>query len=198
MKGSILKPVGTAALTLAALALLWIGIAVWRIPSHVRPETSGWQTGDIFFSVGDSWKSVAVRSLSGAKDFGLSAATPSHCGIVIVDSAGVRLVHESTSARRIVAETPEEYIRNNGSYCIYARRPPCRADSVRLLQTVDSLMRMGVPFDFEFDHSDGSALYCTEMVVSVLEKCGCRDVSDLRDSGYIFPQDLLRKCPDGN
>lgn len=184
------------AAAIAALSVIWIGVVVSRIPAYVEPDTTGWHTGDIFFSVGDSWKSVAVRSLSGAKDFGLSAATPSHCGIVVVDSGGVRLVHESTSARRIVMETPEEYIHNNGSYCLYARRPPCIQDTLLALHVIDSLMRMGVPFDFDFDQTDDRRLYCTEMVVRILEICGCPEVSDLRESGYIFPQDLLRKCRD--
>lgn len=180
------------AVTVTFLAIVII-IAVLRIPSYVEPDTSGWHTGDVFFSVGDSWKSVAVRSLSGAKDFGISETTPSHCGIVVVDSGVVRLVHESTSAKRIVMETPEEYLRNNGSYCLYARRPPCIRDSVRVVHVVDSLMMVGVPFDFDFDHSDDSSLYCTEMAIHVLELSGCADVSDLRELGYIYPQDLLKK-----
>lgn len=178
---------------IVVLVALWICVVVSRIPSYVNPDTSDWHTGDIFFSVGDSWKSVAVRSITGVKNFGLSDTTPSHCGIVIVDSGTVRLVHESTSAKRIVMETPEEYLRNNGSYCLYARRPPCIRDSVRVVHVVDSLMMVGVPFDFDFDHSDDSSLYCTEMAIHVLELSGCSDVSDLRELGYIYPQDLLKK-----
>lgn len=172
---------------------IFILITVIRIPSYIKPDTADWHTGDIFFSVGDSWKSVAVRSLSGARNFGLSETTPSHCGIVVVDSGVVKLVHESTSAKRIVMETPDEYIRNNGSYCLYARRPSCLIDTVRVLYVVDSLMRDGVPFDFDFDHKDDSSLYCTEMAILVLELSGCSDVSDLRELGYIYPQDLLKK-----
>lgn len=175
------------------LIALWIGVVASRIPSYVQPDTSDWHTGDIFFSVGDSWKSVAVRSISGAKNLGLSQTTPSHCGIVVVDSGIVRLIHESTSAKRIVMETPEEYLHNNGSYCLYARRPPCIADSVRLVHVIDSLMRAGIPFDFDFNHSDDSSLYCTEMVVKVFDLSGCSDFSDLSDLGYIYPQDLLKK-----
>ena len=90
-------------------------------------------------------------------------------------------------------ETPDEYIRNNGSYSLYARRPSCMLDTLCVFHVVDSLMRAGVPFDFDFDHKDDSSLYCTEMAVRVLELSGCREVSDLRELGYIYPQDLLKK-----
>lgn len=177
---------------------IWICVVVSRIPSYVEPDSSDWHTGDVFFSVGDSWKSVAVRSLSGAKNLGLSETTPSHCGIVVVDSGRVMLVHESTSAKRIVMETPEEYLHNNGSYCLYARRSPCIRDSVRVVHVIDSLMRKGVPFDFDFDHSDDSSLYCTEMVIRVFELSGCMDLSDLRKVGYIYPEDLLKRTCENN
>lgn len=191
MRRRLLRSVGIVAAAIAVPSALWICVVVFRIPEYVEPETTGWHTGDIFFSVGDSWKSVAVRSISGAKNLGLSDLTPSHCGIVVVDSGIVRLVHESTSAKRIVMETPEEYLHNNGSYCLYARRPPCMADSVRVVHVIDSLMKARTPFDFDFNHSDDSSLYCTEMVVTVLELSGCSDFSGLRDLGYIYPQNLL-------
>lgn len=193
MKRKTVRSIAIVAMVIILIPAIWICVVVSRIPSYVEPDTSGWHTGDVFFSVGDSWKSIAVRSLSGAKDFGLSETTPSHCGIVVVDSGVVRLVHESTSAKRIVMETPEEYILNNGSYCLYARRPPSIRDSVRVVNVIDSLMMKGVPFDFDFDHSDDSSLYCTEMAIRVLELSGCSDVSDLRELGYIYPQDLLKK-----
>lgn len=192
MKRSILKiTLGVLAIIVFFLAV-WIVIVVVRIPSHVIPDTKDWHTGDVFFSVGDSWKSVAVRSISGAKNLELSELTPSHCGIVVVDSGKLKLVHESTSAKRIVMETPDEYLHNNGSFCLYARKPPCVPDSVRIVQIIDSLMKVGVPFDFNFDHTEDKSLYCTEMVVRVFELCGCNEFSNLREQGYIYPQDLRR------
>lgn len=193
MKRRILRYIIAGIVMIVVLVALWICVVVSRIPSYVNPDTSDWHTGDIFFSVGDSWKSVAVRSITGVKNFGLSDTTPSHCGIVIVDSGTVRLVHESTSAKRIVMETPEEYLQNNGSYCLYARRLPCSQDSVRVVHVIDSLMEAGIPFDFDFDHTDDGSLYCTEMVLRVMELSDCTNLSDLRDLGYIYPQDILNR-----
>lgn len=178
------------------LTAAWIGIVFFCRPAYIAPDTSGWKTGDIFFSVGDSWESVAVRALTGAKSFELSDSTPSHCGLVVRYGGKVRLVHESTVAKRIVMETPEEYLKNNGSYCLYVRKSPCAPDSVILRQTVDSLLSTGIPFDFDFDHSSPQALYCTEMVVRVSEICGSGYFSHLRKKDYIYPEDILKMCYD--
>ena len=103
----------------------WVGVCLVNRPPYLMPDTTSFDTGDIFFSVGDSWESVAVRALSGTSSWEVTDSTPSHCGIVVRDARGVRLAHASTAAGKIVVETPEEYLRNNGSYCIYAVKPPC-------------------------------------------------------------------------
>lgn len=160
-------------------------------PSYLMPDTTEWQTGDIFFSVGDSWESVAVRSLSGAKNFEVSDSTPSHCGIIVRDADGVRLVHASTVAKKIAIETPEEYLKNNGSYCLYVKSRPFLLDTIKIKSDIDSLLRIPITFDFEFNHSDSKSLYCTELVVLLHELNGCNSLSHLRTKLYIYPQDIL-------
>lgn len=90
-----------------------------------------------------------------------------------------------------MVETPEEYLRNNGSYCIYAVKPPCPVSEEGIRQTIDSLVAHGVKFDFDFDHTTPDALYCTEMVVTVFEANSCSAFSSLRQQSYIYPNDLL-------
>lgn len=176
--------------------IIWVCVVSWIRPVYVMPDTSSWQTGDIFFSVGDSWESVAVRSLSGVKNFEVSDSTPSHCGIIIRDAGGIKLIHASTVAKKIVAETPEDYMTNNGSYCLYAKRVHQMPDSVALLLTVDSLITKAVPFDFDFNHRDSKSLYCTEMVITVFERNGNLRFTPLRKQNYIYPEDLLKICID--
>lgn len=185
---------GLSALLFLAV-IMWVCIVSGARPAYVMPDTSDWQTGDIFFSVGDSWESVAVRSLSGAKYFEVSDSTPSHCGIIVRDdNDGLKLVHASTTAKKIVAETPEEYLTNNGSCCLFARRVCPEPDEVNIRRAVDSLIANNVPFDFEFNHRDSRSLYCTEMVVSVFELVGSTRFSPLRKQNYIYPEDLLNVC----
>lgn len=192
MKRKVIWSVAVVTSIIVLLLLLWIGIVVFRTPSYLKPDTSDWQTGDIFFSVGDSWKSVAVRSLTGARDFNVSDSTPSHCGVVVVESGVVKLVHASTSAQKIVKETPDEYLEKNGSYCLFIRKSPAGLDSVGLKQDADSLVANSVPFDFDFDHSESKSLYCTEMVVHLYELNGCPNFSALRKKGHIYPNDLQK------
>ena len=88
-------------------------------------------------------------------------------------------------------ETTEEYLRNNGSYCIYTKKAPCRVDTLAIRKTVEALVSKGVPFDFKFDHTTPDALYCTEMVVSVFEANNYFCFSKLRKHSYMYPVDLL-------
>lgn len=178
---------------LFVLAMIkWVCIVFLSRPSYLVPDTADWKTGDIFFSVGDSWESVAVRSLSGIKNFEVSDSTPSHCGIVVRDSVGVRLIHASTVAKKIVSETPDEYLKNNGSYCLYARRFYPLPDTVAIRETLDSLLISEVPFDFNFDHSESQSLYCSEMVVRVFELNDIDCFLILKEQSYIYPEDILK------
>ena len=90
----------TAATITAAIAAAVIYV-VCTTPRHSEPDTRGWQTGYIFFSVGDSWKSYAVRGLTRARGEALTDSTPSHCGMVVMDGLRPLLVHESTSEGHI-------------------------------------------------------------------------------------------------
>lgn len=196
------RQTGAVRAVLAGGGLLFVLVAVaaacvyFRRPAYVGTDTTQWRTGDIFFSVGDAWESVAVRTLTGAKHLEFSELTPSHCGLVVrTDDGKVRLVHASTVAKRVVAETPEQYISNNGTYCLYVAQVPCSVDTAALRLTLESLLQAAVPFDFEFNHTDASALYCTELVVYALEQTGCRSFSNLRNNSYIYPADLLKQCP---
>ncbi len=181
---------GLSAFLLLVLLMVTVAAAVCR-PKPAVPDTSGWQTGMVFFSVGDSWESVAVRSMTGLRNIALSDSTPSHCGMVIMGNNGPRLFHASTTARRVVAESPAEYIEKNGSYCLYAIPQPFQLDTLKLRADIDSLLRIPVAFDYDFDHTDSKSLYCTELVVTLHELNGCKALSPLREKNYIYPQDIL-------
>lgn len=182
--------VGLSAFLLLSLLIVVVVVAIYR-PKPALPDTSDWQTGMVFFSVGDSWESLAVRSITGLQNVALSDSTPSHCGIVIMGSNGPLLFHASTTARRVVAESPSEYIENNGSYCLYAIPQPFQLDTLKLRADIDSLLRISVAFDYDFDHTDNKSLYCTELVVALHELNGCNAFSTLREKNYIYPQDIF-------
>ena len=183
--------------TVAAILSVWLLTVTLCRPNDRNPDTSRWQSGYIFFSVGDSWKSVAVRSLTSFRDFNLRDSTPSHCGIVLRMSDGIRLIHESTSAGHIVSETPDDYFRINGSHCIYALPANASIDTMRLRQETERLLNIRKPFDYDFDHNDSTAFYCSEMAVYLLEKTGMPSVSILRESEFIYPDDIKKYISTG-
>lgn len=168
-----------------------VGTAILYRPKPSLPDTSDWKTGMVFFSVGDSWESAAVRSISSIFNLTVSDSMPSHCGMVVLSKNGPLLVHASTTAKHIVIETPEEYIKNNGSYCLYVKSQPFPLDTLKLKADIDSLLKIPVPFDFEFNHDDRNALYCSELVITLHELNGCNSLSSLRENNWIYPQDIL-------
>lgn len=177
--------------SLITVLLIIVGTAIFYRPKPSLPDTSDWQTGMVFFSVGDSWESAAVRSLSSILNLAVSDSTPSHCGIVVMGKNGPLLVHASTVAKHIVMETPEEYIRKNGSYCLYVKTKPLLPDTLKLKADIDSLLKIPVPFDFEFNHDDPTALYCSELVITLHELNGSASLSSLKEKNWIYPQDIL-------
>ena len=191
LRKPILRTIAVISASLIIILLTAIGTAIFYRPKPSLPDTSDWQTGMVFFSVGDSWESAAVRSISSIFNLALSDSTPSHCGMVIMDRGGPMLVHASTTAKHVVKETPEEYIKNNGSYCLYVKAPPLTLDTLKLRADIDSLLRIPVPFDFEFNHDDPNALYCSELVITLHELNGCATLSSLREKNWIYPQDIL-------
>lgn len=140
-KRSYLRIIGCGCTFVFLFLIVWIGIVWLNRPAYIEPDTSTFETGDVFFSVGDSWESVAVRTLSGSLSLEVADSTPSHCGIVVRYAEGVKLAHASTVKKKIVLETPEEYLRNNGSYCIYTRKAPCMVDTLAIRQSVETLVK---------------------------------------------------------
>lgn len=172
----------------------WVLTVIIKTPKYQVPDTTGWKTGDIFFSVGDSWKSVVVRALTGARDLEMPDSTPSHCGVVIRENGRLWLVHESTDKEKLVKEPADNYQRINGSYCLFARSVPCDMDTVKLKRDIDYWIKKEKPFDYDFNHRDTTSLYCTEFVVELMERNGCKAFSGLRQNQYIYPKELQKIC----
>lgn len=191
---TVLRILLAVILTILLLVGGFIAYVAFSHHNYIEPDTSDWKTGDLFFSVGDSWKSVAVRSLTGIKGEGINDSVPSHCGLIINTPAGLRLVHESTEAGHVVSESVDEYLQKNGAYCIYSMPAPYAVDTLKLKSDIDSLLERKVPFDFSFDHGNDEVLYCSEMVVKVSELNGYKGFSDLRNQNYIYPEDILKIC----
>lgn len=148
------------------------------------PSTKGWQTGDVFFSVGNSWKSEFVRFAGGnSKDV-------SHCGIVLMAGSKAMLIHMSTEQGHIVCESPEDYGRINDASRIIIRRPRTIPDTSMLKIRLNSLLAERKPFDFKFDVQDDSKYYCSELIVKQVFQDSSREYKTLIRKEFVYPQDI--------
>lgn len=178
------------ALSLAAAGLLFVGalIFVARPRNHEEyraPDTSAWQTGDIFFSSGDSWKSDLVRLFGGENEH-----ETSHCGFVLMVNGHPHLVHMSTDKGEIVLEGVEEYGRLNDATSVRAMRLRQSVDTVALRGNLERLLAEHKEFDNSFDHSDTASYYCSELVVREMQRIGCRLFDPLLKESVIYPQSI--------
>lgn len=175
---------GFLMLAAALVVTVFIVVQCSRRP-FTPPETAGWQTGDVFFSAGNSWRSLIVRLWGGKSDDGAT-----HCGFVLMVDGEPMLVHMSTAKNVITMESIEEYARINDVSAITARRLPEVPDTMRLRSDLMRLLSQGKRFDNGFNHVDTSEYYCTELVVRELGRLGNPIFNDLLRQDYIYPVDL--------
>lgn len=168
------------------IVVLALAIAVqcsrkpWR-----SPDTTGWQTGDIFFSAGNSWKSLAVRLFGDKSEEGST-----HCGIVMMRDGVPMLVHMSTETGEIRAEYIEDYARVNDVSAVTVRRLRQLPDTVVLRRYVDYLFRRKKRFDNNFNARDTTEYYCTEFVIHAMDHAGNSSFMPLLTDDYIYPEQL--------
>lgn len=170
-----------------ALAITALFVYVWasRRPFE-HPDTTGWQTGDIFFSAGNSWRSAAVRLLgSDSKD------ETTHSGFIVVNEQGEpMMVHMSTETGRIAMESIAHYGAMNDVRTITARRLRVAPDTVALRRELMRLMAEGKRFDNEFDLQDTTEYYCTELVLHVLNEQNHPAFKGFLERRVVYPVDL--------
>lgn len=172
------------ALILLFVVTVFVIVACSR-RDFVSPDTTGWKTGDIFFSAGNSWRSLVVRYFGGESDF-----RSTHCGFVLMVDGKPRLVHMSTEKNAITIEDIDEYARVNDVASISVRRLSVPADTVCLKNEINRLIRVGKAFDNDFNHRDTTAYYCTEFIIRTLERQGNRSLTPLLDKVYVYPVDI--------
>lgn len=161
-----------------------VAVACSRKPWK-SPDSTGWQTGDIFFSAGNSWKSLAVRVLGGKSEEGST-----HCGIVVMEQGRPLLVHMSTDKGTIAAEEIEEYARLNDVSAVTVRRLRELPDTAKLRGYIDYLRAARKRFDYDFNHKDTAEYYCTEFVVHALRHAGQPILVPLLKEEHIYPSQI--------
>lgn len=188
---------------LAATIFLIVAVAAFILfPRSSKncpiPDSSNWQTGDIFFSSGTSWKSDVVRLFGGCGD-----NETSHCGFVMMQNGKAMLVHMSTDRDEISMESILEYMMQNEASSVRAMRLTDAPDTTALRRNLERLLAERKRFDSSFNHRKDDRYYCSELVVKELRKVGQHSLDSLLNSSVIYPQDIetsgaLIPVPDNN
>ncbi len=150
-----------------------------------QPMTVGWQTGDVFFSSGTSWKSDVVRIFGNESEY-----STSHCGFVMICDGIPMLVHMSTSKNEIVIENVKDYGKINGATSVRAMRIKTAIDTVAFRKNIEQLLAEHKKFDNAFDNVDTEKYYCSELVVRQMHALGVQGLDDFLGEDVVYPQDI--------
>lgn len=187
---------------LAAVAL----IAVISVPavrnSHPSDQSitnfqlSELRNGDLIFREGTGWRSQAVAT--GAE------SRWSHVGLVVIEADGqgwvVHAQPEQGPKNVVVKERLTQFASSQNAYSIgaYTREDLTDLQRTRTKSIALKHVSSRTPFDHDFDASERSRLYCTELVIDAYEGAGApiKYRSTLIDTGLssfqvIFPSHLL-------
>ena len=149
------------------------------------PDTSQWQTGDVFFSAGNAWQSTIVRAFGGE-----SIDRSTHCGFILINHGQPMLVHMSTEYNQITAETIDQYAQVNDVSSIKAMRVTPPLDTVALRRYLQYNLSIHRPFDHRFSHSDTTQFYCTELIVQAILAQQRTEPAHLLNLKFIYPADI--------
>jgi len=115
----------------------------------------------------------------------------SHIGIVKIAGAQAFVIHSEANdltGRGFVRADPfDEFVAESTSWAIY-RLHGTKEENAAFLETAESLL--GTPFDWKFDTTDPSALYCTELVVRANILCGRK--IPFKAQNNIYPLDSFQ------
>lgn len=131
---------------------------------HAQIPLNELQTGDIILRRGEGLVSRYI-----AENFGGSLKW-SHCGIIVCDSSGVKVVHTQTDGVHGTDGVRKENLNSfisearSGSVCILRFRSLNNEHRIKVCEFLNDAQIRKIPFDMQFDITDSSAYYCTELV----------------------------------
>ena len=153
------------------------------------------QPGDVVFRLGDSPESNAIMVAD-------PEAAYSHVGIVVSYMNKMKIVHacpgdnfEINDSNLVRMDRPEVFFSNKnclqGAIYRYANRDFAK----KAAEEAISMYENKIPFDFNFEAEDSSALYCTELVTLAYHKAGVEltdgTVHDVDMPGAFVPACIL-------
>ena len=165
MRRRVLITVAIAAITLG----VYLSSGVWWTGSGGEPlvqDTSQFQTGDLLFVRGMSWRSRIVLLINGGgSDF-------SHVGLVWRRNGRPFVIHATpTSSDKpegggVMVDPLRKFLSTKHVLQAALYRVKDRKGDIakRAAATAQRYAAQALPFDHEFDASTSSKLYCTELI----------------------------------
>ncbi len=154
---------------------------------------SGVNAGDVIFRRGSELTSKFVIA---ADKFGRY----SHVGIIIKDSTGVYVIHSVPNAKNDILSKDAliDFISNRQVKAFGVYRPNLN-DTIILQKALSWFGKQlinGIYFDYEFDLSNDSLMYCTELIWKGFLYQGIDLVTNrkVEENDFILPSDLYSSC----
>lgn len=142
------------------------------------------ETGDLALIEGDSYKSDIVKIIDSHNNY-------SHIGFIVKNDNNVYIVHMSIDTGYIEWVNIEEYLKKCNVSNIDFYRLNNNISCSEIYALLRELNSKKVEFDFSFDHQRADKLYCSELIIVVLNKLGYF-ISIDRDKRYIYPSEFTK------
>ena len=171
------------------LLLLLPTWACHREDTTILPADVQLQAGDIVFRQGESVASHAVLSADRAGCY-------SHIGIVVDSCGQPMIVHAVPDEHdfegdfdRIKMDRPDEFFLQSRAAIGEVMRPKAGLHAQQAAETALRLYRQKLPFDHEYDDSDSTEMYCTELILYAFHSVDVDLATGPRDH-FNFPIDF--------
>ena len=175
--------------------LLSICSACKKSKEDVLKDADNLHPGDVVFRLGDSSESNAIMVADPEADY-------SHVGIAVCYHGKMKIIHACPSDNFeidvnnfIKLDSPDVFFSNK--YCLQGAvyRYPNSEVAVKAADVATELYEKKIPFDFNFDINDTTAMYCTELIDYVFKKAGIlvneNKLHDVDIPGTFVPNCLL-------
>lgn len=173
--------------------LITICSACRKSKEDALADKDGIEPGDVVFRLGDSPESNAIMVADPMADY-------SHVGIVVNRKGKNMVIHacptdhfEITDSNCVRMDSPETFFSNRNCLqgAIYrCANPDVAAEAAK--QAI-AFWEKRVPFDYNFEADDTTALYCTELVETAFKNAGL-SLTDGKRHDVDIPGTFIPDC----
>jgi uncharacterized protein YycO len=175
--------------------LLAICSACKKSKEEILKDADHLHPGDVVFRLGDSSESNAIMVADSEADY-------SHVGIAVCCHGKMKIIHACPSDHfeinvnnYIRLDSPDAFFDNKVCLQGAVYRCPNSDIAVKAADVAKELYEKKIPFDFNFDINDTTAMYCTELIDFAFKKAGVsltdNKLHDVDIPGTFVPNCLL-------